>query len=143
LYRIIPRTILFIRLGRKLPLHGGGHVVRSFVHVRDVADGVLRLARYGRPPDAYHLSTQIFHSIRDVVEIICRKLNVDFDQAIEIVGERPGNDGAYLLNSGRARNDLGWTETIGLEQGLDETIAWVDQNLDVLKQQPFDYIHKP
>src|SRR5215218_2092378 len=39
LYRIIPRTILFIKLGRKLQLHGGGHSVRSFIHIRDVADG--------------------------------------------------------------------------------------------------------
>src|SRR2546430_2709346 len=43
LYRIIPRTVLSIRMGRKLPLHGGGHSVRSFIHIRDVADGTLRV----------------------------------------------------------------------------------------------------
>jgi len=30
-----------------------------------------------------------------------------------------------------------------LEQGIDETIAWVDCRLDDLKQLPFDYVHKP
>jgi dTDP-glucose 4,6-dehydratase len=143
LYRLIPRAILFIRLGRKLQLHGGGRSIRSFIHIRDVADGIVRLARNGRPPAAYHFSTCIYHSIRDVVEIICRKTNADFDQVVEIVGERPGNDAAYLLDSSRARKELGWTDTIRLEQGLDETIDWVDQRLDALKQQPFDYIHKP
>ena len=38
LYRIIARTALFVKTGRKLQLHGGGHSVRSFIHIRDVAD---------------------------------------------------------------------------------------------------------
>ena len=41
LYRIIPRTILFIKLGKKLQLHGGGKSLRSFIHIRDVAEATL------------------------------------------------------------------------------------------------------
>ena len=49
LYRIVPRTILFFLTGRKLQLHGGGHLVCSFIHIRDVADGTLRVSRKGDP----------------------------------------------------------------------------------------------
>lgn len=143
LYRIIPRAILFINLGRKLQLHGGGSSVRSFVHIRDVADGTLRVARGGVPGEVYHLSTPLNQSIREVVEAICRKLGADFNEVVEIVGERPAKDAAYLLDSSKARRTLGWTDNIGFEQGLDETIAWLGRNLEVLKKQPFDYIHKP
>jgi dTDP-glucose 4,6-dehydratase len=143
LYRIIPRTILFIRLGRKLQLHGGGRSVRSFIHIRDVSEGTLRVARDGTPGEAYHLSTRVTHSIREVVELICKKMGADFNKVVEVVGDRPGKDAAYLLDSTKGREELGWTDRVSFEQGLDETIAWVEKNLDALKQQPFDYIHKP
>jgi dTDP-glucose 4,6-dehydratase len=48
LYRIVPRTAFFIKLGRKLQLDGGGRSTRSFIHARDVAEATLRAARDGR-----------------------------------------------------------------------------------------------
>jgi dTDP-glucose 4,6-dehydratase len=143
LYRIIPRAILSIKTGRKLPLHGGGHSVRSFIHIRDVSDGTLRVARQGAPGEAYHLSTGLNISIRELVERICQKLGVEFKDHVEVTGERPGKDAAYLLDSAKARQTLSWKDAVDLDEGLDETIAWVERNLEALKQQPIDYIHKP
>ena len=142
LYRIIPRAILFIRLGRKLPLHGGGASVRSFIHIRDVADGTWRVARDGRPGEIYHLSTPRLISIRELVERICQRMGVAFSDHVDVVGERLGKDAAYILDSTKARETLGWRDAVGLETGIDETIAWVDRNIDDLKNQPFDYVHK-
>lgn len=143
LYRIIPRTILFFLLGRKLQLHGGGTSVRSFIHIRDVANGTLRVARQAPPGEIYHFSTPRNISVRALVELIAKRLNVDFGKHVDVVGERLGKDAAYLLDSTKARETLGWQDQISLEQGIEETIAWVRDNLDVLKQLPFDYIHKP
>lgn len=143
LYRIIPRTILFILMGRKLQLHGGGHSRRSFIHMRDVSSATLRIAVDGAPGDTYHISTDEIVSVRELVERICRKLNVDFDAHVEVVGERLGKDAAYMLDSSKLRTTLGWKDQISLDAGLDECIAWVKSNLDELKRQPFDYVHKP
>lgn len=143
LYRIIPRTALYALTGRRLQLHGGGHSVRSFIHIRDVAEGTLRIARQGTPGEVYHLSTPVTHSIREVVATVCRKLGAEFQKVVEIVGDRPGKDAAYLLDSTKARQTLGWTDTIPFDQGVDETIGWVQEHLDVLRTQPLDYIHKP
>lgn len=143
LYRIIPRTILYILLGRKLPLHGGGHSVRSFIHIRDVADGTLRVARKGSIGEAYHFSTTRNISIRKVVEMICEMMGAKFDDVVEVVGDRPGKDEAYLLDSSKAGASLGWTSEVDLESGIRETIGWVRDNIDTLKQQPLDYVHKP
>lgn len=143
LYRIIPRTILFFLLGKKLQLHGGGASVRSFIHIRDVADGTLRVARQAPPGEIYHFSTSRNISVRSLVELIAKQLNVDFNKYVDVVGERLGKDAAYLLDSTKARETLGWQDQISLEQGIEETIVWVRDNLDVLKQLPFDYIHKP
>ncbi|MFC1508552.1 GDP-mannose 4,6-dehydratase [Candidatus Omnitrophota bacterium] len=142
LYRIIPRTILYIKLKRKIPLHGGGHSVRSFIHIKDVAEATLRIARKATPGDSFHISTDTHVSIRRLVEMICKIMKVDLKSVVEIAQERPGKDAAYLLDSTKLRRELGWSDSIGLEEGLQETIDWVSGNLKALKSQPFEYIHK-
>ena len=143
LYRIIPRTILFIKLGRKLQLHGGGHSERSFIAIDDVSNATMRIMQDGIPGETYHISTTRVITIRDLVEMICSRMNVDFEDHVEVVDERLGKDAAYTLNSEKLRSQLGWQDCVSLEQGLDETISWVDCWLNDLKQLPFDYIHKP
>lgn len=143
LYRIIPRTILFILLDRKLQLHGGGVSTRSFIHMRDVCDATWKIMQKGQDGDTYHISTNEVISIRELVERICSKLDVKFDDHVELVGERIGKDSAYHLDSTKLRTELGWQDRTNLDQGIDECIAWVQSNFDVLKAQPFDYQHKP
>jgi dTDP-glucose 4,6-dehydratase len=142
LYRIIPRTILFILLGRKLQLHGGGVSTRSFIHMRDVCNATYSIMQNGHNGDAYHISTNDMLSIRALVERICSKLGVKFEDHVELVDERLGKDSAYHLDSTKLRSELGWQDHISLDQGLDECIAWVKNNFDVLNAQPYDYKHK-
>ena len=143
LYRIIPRTILYILLGRKLQLHGGGVSTRSFIHMQDVSDATWKIMEKGQDGNTYHISTDEVISIRELVERICSKLNVKFDDHVEFVGERVGKDSAYHLDSTKLRTDLGWQDRINLDRGLDECIAWVKSNFETLKAQPLDYQHKP
>lgn len=143
LYRIIPRTMLFIRLGKKLQLHGGGASTRAFIHIRDVADATWRIAQGGSNGETYHISTGQFVSIKELVEMICRYMHVRFDDVVELAPERPGKDAAYLLDSSKLQSQLHWKAQIGIENGLRDTLRWLDENLDFLKNQPFDYIHKP
>lgn len=143
LYRIIPRTVISIKLGQKLQLHGGGHSVRSFIHIDDVAAATLAIAQRAPAGECYHLSTPRFVSIRELVETICRMMNADFHKVAQVTDDRPGKDAAYTLDSGKARKSLGWQDTIALEDGLRATIDWVDQHIDEIRRQPFDYIHKP
>jgi len=143
LYRIIPRTILFILLGRMLQLHGGGVSTRSFIHMRDVCEATYNIMHSGHNGHTYHISNSEVVSIRALVERICIKLGANFEDHVELVGDRLGKDSAYHLDSSKLRRELGWQDNIELDQGLDECIAWVQSNLDILNAQPFDYSHKP
>lgn len=143
LYRIIPRTILFILLGKKLQLHGGGISTRSFIHMNDVSDATWKIMRQGHNGSTYHISTDEVVSIRELVEIICKKLNVSFYDHVEVVGERLGKDSAYHLASGKLRSELNWSDKINLDRGLDQCIEWVRYNFDTLKASSYDYQHKP
>jgi dTDP-glucose 4,6-dehydratase len=143
LYRIIPRTILFILLNRKIELHGGGRSTRSFIHMKDVSNATWRVMLNGNNGQTYHISTEEVITIHDLVQRICQKLNVSFDDHVDIVGERLGKDAAYHLESTKIRSELNWQDHVTLDQGLDECIAWVREHLDTLKAESYDYIHKP
>ncbi len=142
LYRIVPKTILCVLTGQKLPLHGGGTSVRAFIHASDVATGIEAMITKGRAGEVYHFSTDEFISIRQVVERICAKLGVAFDKAVEVSPDRLGKDQAYLMDTKKARGALGWTERYSFDTGLDRAIAWVKTNLDELRALPWTYQHK-
>ena len=143
LYRIIPKTILCILLGEKLPLHGGGHSERAFIHIDDVSDATLKIAEGGELGSTYHISTKETVSIRQLVNMICEMMQVKFEDVCEVTEDRPGKDAAYLLDATRVRESLNWQDHITLTQGLERTIRWAHDNVDVLRSQPNVYIHKP
>ncbi len=142
LYRIIPRTILYLRLKRRIGLHGGGHSRRSFIHMRDVSDATWRIMKGGAAGQTYHISTDMIVTIRQLVEKICGKLGSAFEASVEVSEERLGKDLAYMLDSSKLREELGWEARLGVDEGLDDCIAWVDRNFDALCHQNFDYVHK-
>lgn len=143
LYRIIPKTILSIILGQKLPLHGGGLSERSFIHIDDVSSATQAIYQKGQIGEVYHIATQDVISIRGLVELICDIMSVDMADICEISGDRKGKDAFYLLDSNKLRSQLDWQDYVTLEQGIRQCINWVTENIDQLKVQPLEYIHKP
>jgi dTDP-glucose 4,6-dehydratase len=143
LYRIIPRTLLFLALGKRLSLHGGGRSVRSFIHIDDVACGTLLAALRAEPGDAFHFSTRRAVSIHELVAMICDQAGIAIGDFVENVPDRPGKDPSYLLDSTRARTRLGWDDRITLEEIIRGTSEWIHSNLDRLRELPHHYIHQP
>lgn len=143
LYRILPRTIFCILGGERLKLQGGGTSVRSFIHIDDVSEGTQRVAERAPPGGVYHFSTERRISIRDLVEMICRRMGASFEACVEVAPARLAQDAAYLLDTARARKELDWTPTRELEVIVDDTIRWMRTHWDELKNAPRDYLHKP
>ena len=111
--------------------------------MRDVSDATYRIAVDGVAGDSYHISTPDTVSIRELVEKVCLLTGAPFTELAVVSEDRLGKDQAYLLDSGKIRKDLSWSPTVSMDEGLKETLAWVDANLNVLKTLPADYIHKP
>lgn len=143
LFKIIPRTAIFLKLGRQIELHGGGQAVKSYIHIRDVSRGELAMLEQGRPGELYHLSPAQGVAVRDVVEQICRLRGQDFATMTLNVSERLGQDKAYVIDSAKARGELGWSDQVSLETGLAQVCDWVDRYWDEIQQQPLQYLHKP
>lgn len=143
LWKIIPRSVIYLKMGRKIPLHGGGMAVKSYIHIRDVSRGELAAMEHGRCGAVYHLSPRKGYAVHEVVQRVCNLMNVDFEAATIAVGERLGQDAAYLIDSARAREELGWSARVPLEQGLSEVIGWVEDNWKQIQEEPLAYVHKP
>ena len=73
---------------------------------------------------------------------MCVMTNSEFNSIVNEVGERLGKDKNYLLNSDNLRNNFNWSEKINLHDGLEDTMSWIDQNLNLLSSLPWEYIHK-
>jgi dTDP-glucose 4,6-dehydratase len=143
LFKIIPRSIVNIKLGKKIPLHGGGEARRSFIHIVDVCEGTLRIMEHAKSGEIYHLSTNVLVSIKDLVKIISDTMNVDFTHAVEIVQTRRGLDNAYILDSTKAIREFGWVPAISLEEGISDVITWVTTHWNLIEKEPLEYQHIP
>jgi len=142
LFKIIPRTVINIKMGKMVELHGGGRAVKSYIHIRDISRGELLAMEKGRVGEIYHLSPDKGIAVRDVVKIICDKMGIAFEKATKTIEERLGQDAAYVIGSARARQELGWRPKVSLEEGLAEVIAWVRDNWQDISREPHAYIHK-
>ena len=69
LYRIIPRTMLSMRTGLPLDLHGGGVSKRCFIHIDDVVEATLMLSMKAEPGSTWHLSSNEAFTIKELVRI--------------------------------------------------------------------------
>jgi dTDP-glucose 4,6-dehydratase len=143
LFKIVPRTAIYLKTGRTVELHGGGEAVKSYIHVRDVSRGELSILKGGRLGELYHLSPDSGVSVKEIVRRLCERMGKDFSKATRAVAERPGQDKAYVLNSSKIRKELGWKPAINLDEGLDEVIAWMEKNWSEVSRSPFDYEHQP
>ncbi len=143
LYRIVPRTVFCILAGERLQLQGGGTSVRSFIHMDDVSEGTQRVAERAPPGGIYHFSTDRRVSIRELVELICRRMEVAFEKVVDVAPARLAQDAAYLLDTARARAELDWAPARELETIVDDTVRWLREHWDDLRRAPRDYQHLP
>ena len=142
LYRIIPKTILSAKANKKLTLSGGGKSIRSFIHINDVIQATVLIARKANPGTIWHITNEKYTSISDLVKIICHKLGMSYEDLVLLGSERIGNDRSYCLSGKSLRDKLGWSSSIDLHEGIDYVINWIDEYHDVFMNMSWSYEHK-
>jgi dTDP-glucose 4,6-dehydratase len=141
LFKIVPRSAIYAKLGRPIELHGGGRAVKSYIHIRDVSRGEKAILERGRPGHIYHLSPDTGVEVREVVRLVCERFGRRFEDATRMVDERPGQDAAYVIDSAKARQELGWQPRVALDVGLAEVVNWVNEYWPEIQGAPLEYRH--
>lgn len=142
LFKIIPRSFIYVKKDKKIELHGGGNAIKSYIHVRDVSNGELKAMKNGKIGNIYHLSPNQGIAIKTVVQTICDLMNIPFEKAVLTAPERLGQDKAYIIDSTKAKKELGWRPVISLQEGLSQTRDWVLNQFSTIEKEPLEYIHK-
>lgn len=143
LFRIIPKTIISLKQGSKIPLEGGGKAIKSYLNIKDVCRGIFLAMEKGKNGKIYHFSPEAGgKKVKQIVEVICLLMGYDFRKATRTVKERPGQDKIYVINSNLARKTLNWQPSIRLEDGIKEVIDWVEINWNKIQNMTLRYQHK-
>jgi UDP-glucose 4-epimerase len=108
-------------------IQGDGTETRSFCYVDDVVEGILTMYEHGGHREIYHIGSDEEISIRDLAARIGKIVGIDLDI-------RPGE----LQQGGTRRRcadiskmrALGWSPTVGLDEGLERTVAWYRAHRD-------------
>ncbi|KAI5393998.1 trifunctional UDP-glucose 4,6-dehydratase/UDP-4-keto-6-deoxy-D-glucose 3,5-epimerase/UDP-4-keto-L-rhamnose-reductase RHM1 [Lathyrus oleraceus] len=127
--KLVPKFILLAMKGEKLPIHGDGSNVRSYLHCGDVAEAFDVILHKGVIGQVYNIGTKKERSVLDVAEEICKLFKLDSKQAIQFVQDRPFNDKRYFLDDQKLKK-LCWEEKTSWEEGLKMTIDWYKNNPD-------------
>ncbi len=141
LFKIIPRTAIYLKSGKTIELHGGGTAIKSFIHIRDVVRGLV-LAIDQNKSGTFHFSVPSERTVADAVRQTCTQMGYDFETAARIVGERLGQDTRYWLDCSKSKGELGWEPQVPFDKGVQEVIEWIENNWDNILREPMEYIHK-
>ena len=107
---------------REVTIYGREGTVRDYVHVTDLARGILCALEHGQPGCCYNIGTGVGRSNLDVLKTI-EPLASAHGRRIELrVDAQRGFDvPANILDSARLRETSGWTPQVSFEAGIAET----------------------
>lgn len=141
-FRIIPKIIISILTNKKIPIHGKGDTLRSFVYMPDVSRALCKILLDKKNiGETFHISSKRFISILQLVKLINKLMNIK-NKNIYHVKERDGKDLKYTLNSNKIRKLYSWSEQTDLFNGIFDTIDWVKKNINYFKKVSLQYKHK-
>ena len=134
IWRNVTPTFVYRALkGLPLQLDNGGVASRDFVYVEDVARGLLACAERGAPGDVYNLASGVETTIRDLAELVVELSGSSSE--LEIAPRRAWDHSVLRFGSPeKARRELGFEAQTPLEDGLRDTIAWTQENLDFIER---------
>jgi dTDP-glucose 4,6-dehydratase len=125
LHRVIPRAIIYGMTGRRLQLHGGGKAEKSYLDATDLSQAIIGVIDTNVPGKIYNCGPAHPIAIRKLVSIVADALSLRFADLCEDVADRVGQDGKYWLDSTALAMDTGWTQTVGIERGVESMVKWV------------------
>jgi len=113
----------------KVPLYGDGSQIRSWIYVLDHVSAIESLISNGMYGEIYNITSWNEISNKTIVEKILNIMGKP-NSLIEYVGDRPGHDKRYSIDSSKIQNEIAWKPRYDFEQAIKETVEWYLQNQD-------------
>ncbi len=130
--KLIPLIIQKALAGDALPVYGDGRNVRDWLYVGDHCAAIRTVLEKGRPGEVYNVGGDAERENIVVVRTLCALLDErrpredgrPYADQITFVGDRPGHDRRYAIDSTKLQGELGWRPTHTFESGIAQTVDW-------------------
>lgn len=133
---LIKRFVDAKRSGRdRVEVWGTGQATREFLFVTDAAEGIVGAAQQYEEVEPVNLGTGEEVAIKDLAELIAKL--VGFDGQLRWDRSRPDGQPRRRVDTSRAREKFGFEASVGLEDGLRETIDWYIAHVDEAESATF------
>ncbi|MDR1475611.1 MAG: GDP-mannose 4,6-dehydratase [Holosporales bacterium] len=139
LCQLLPKAVYCGLIGKKVPLEGG-LAKRSYMHAYDFAKAIFLILHNADFGEVFNIGPDNPVTIRHLVELVARGINLEFEDIANILPGRVGEDAVYWLDSSKIKSRLGYKETVSLEQGIDDMINWGRKYLDLLYDEPCKFV---
>lgn len=122
--KLIPKTIKYIQLGRRVDLHDQGKPRRTWLHIDDTADAVYTIIQSGVSNEIFNISGNYEDSNLSVVTKIFENFDIDFNYEQHIADLiRPGQDVRYSIDDTKLKA-LGWMPRADFDAELSEIVHY-------------------
>ena len=139
--KLIPKSIKYLSLGKKIPLHNNGTPVRNWLHAQDTANAVITIIESGVENEIYNICGGFEQTNLDTVDKIITLYhgkdeslketfpyyNEDKNQFLDLSYSRQGQDVRYALNDNKLRA-LGWEPKAIFDEELPLIVNYYKDN---------------
>jgi dTDP-glucose 4,6-dehydratase len=126
--KLIPKSIKYVSLGRKIDLHDRGLPVRTWLHASDTASAIITIINSGSVNNIFNISGNCEIRNIEVVGKIVALFNGDTDIEKYLTDcNRPGHDVRYSINDKKLKL-LGWKPTADFDSELAKIVKYYMNN---------------
>ncbi|MCP4634467.1 MAG: dTDP-glucose 4,6-dehydratase [candidate division Zixibacteria bacterium] len=143
--KLIPLFILNAMSDKPLPVYGDGKYIRDWLHVEDHCRAIDIVMHNGKLGNVYNIGGNNERDNLWITEFILNNIKKP-KSLITHVKDRPGHDRRYAVDASKIRNELGFKPSVELEEGLELTIRWYQNNENwwkkILNKEYLEYYEK-
>lgn len=126
--KLIPKSIKYLSIGRRIDLHDNGKPRRTWLHVSDTAEAIMTIIKKDTVNEIYNISGNYETDNLSVVKKILNLYNGQTDyQNFVMEYNRPGQDVRYAIDDSKLKS-LGWAPKANFDNELKIIVDFYKEN---------------
>jgi len=129
--KLIPKSIKYLGLGKKIPLHNNGTPIRNWLHAQDTADAVIKIIESQTSNEIFNIAGGFeqsnLNTVKKIITLWDSNNSLDLFGQLDLSYSRIGQDIRYALNDSKLR-DIGWEPKKIFDEELPEIVEYYKEN---------------
>jgi len=129
--KLIPKSIKYLTLNKKIDLHDRGEPRRTWLHADDTANAVITIVKANVTNEIYNISGNAEMPNREVIKKILSVYNsndaTDYWEDYIVDSQRVGQDVRYAIDDSKLKG-LGWLPKADFDKELEYVVKYYIKN---------------